>query len=175
MEDAALDDAVNETEDHSDPMIPDEITEGLQEDRSDVAEQQEGLPNNDFCFTEADYLETRKQMNDATRHHQGSYHDAWTAIKALEGYKLVTTSTKMGSLKWTVVSSESVVEDEFVEVRKNELRSIHEKVVPMISDEDLDKFTCENDFNAAFWSMWPTTIDDDVKKLNDIISTDNPK
>ena len=32
---------------------------------------------------------------------------------------------------------------------------------------------CENDYNASFWSLWPTKIDDDVERLNKVITLDN--
>ena len=166
-------DAVNETEDHTDPVIAD-INETVIDGDGDNIEQPEGLPNNDFCFTEADFLETRNQMNDATRH-QGTFHEAWSAIRALEGREVMTTSSKFGDLIWTVVPSTSLNEDKFAEIRQNELRSMKEKVIPIRTDDDSNKFTSESDFNAAFWSLWPVTIDEDVLKLNEIIVRDNRK
>ena len=34
----------------------------------------DSAPNNDFCFTEEDFLRASNEMNDATRH-QGIYSD----------------------------------------------------------------------------------------------------
>ena len=44
----------------------------------------EALPNNDFCFTEDDFLEAQANMNEATRH-IGVYNSTWTKIRELEG------------------------------------------------------------------------------------------
>ena len=41
----------------------------------DTVEDEGGMTNNDFCFTEDDFIETRQHMNDAVRH-QGIHMDA---------------------------------------------------------------------------------------------------
>ena len=43
----------------------------------------------------------------------------------------------------------------------------------MKRDEDLENFSAENNFNSRFWSIWPSTIEDDLTKLNEAITTDN--
>jgi len=48
-----------------DPLNLEDIAGGLHEG-------EEGLPNNDFCFTAEDFIETRNNVNDATCH-QGTY------------------------------------------------------------------------------------------------------
>ena len=68
-DDPALQDAVEESED---PINPQDIAGGVDEG--------DGLPNNDFCFTTEDFIETRNNVNDATRH-QGTYVVAWKKIK----------------------------------------------------------------------------------------------
>ena len=114
LEESFVTDAINESEDYNDPMMMEEnvVCDGEGEENGET-----GLPNNDFCFTEADFLETQYQMNDATRH-QGTYNDAWDVIKKLEGKVIETSSNKMGKMKWTVVASDSVVEDNFFWLKK---------------------------------------------------------
>ena len=58
--DAAADDAVEEDEDN--------IFNASDEDSDTLEEETQGIPNNDFCFTEADFLNYQTSMNDATRH-----------------------------------------------------------------------------------------------------------
>lgn len=171
LQDATVTDAVEECDDNVDPAST-ENAAMIPLDANDQEETQEGLPNNDFCFTEADFLETRNQMNDATRH-QGSHNEAWDTIRSLVGTEVQTTSSKYGNLKWVVVPSTSISDDEFETIRKAELQCLKEKVVPLKSLVDRNKFGDENDFNATFWSLWATSVDDDVEKLNDIITLDN--
>ena len=40
--------------------------------QDEIGEEEDFTPNNDFCFTEDDFLEARTNMNEATRH-AGSY------------------------------------------------------------------------------------------------------
>ena len=171
LQDATITNAVEEYDDNGDPMTI-ENAAMVPLDANDQEETQEGLPNNDFCFTEADFLETRNQMNDATRH-QGSYNEAWDIIRNLVGEEIQTTSTKYGNLKWKVVPSTSILDDEFEMTRKEESQSLKERIVPLKSAVDRNKFGDENDFNATFWSLWPTSVDEDVENLNEIISLDN--
>ena len=74
-----------------------------------------GCPNNDFCFTEEDFLEQRNGMNDATRH-QGTYHGVWSDIRAMVGEEVETKSNKDGNIVWKIV--ESVTDEDFNEIRK---------------------------------------------------------
>ena len=171
LQDATVTDAVEECDNNVDPAST-ENAAMIPLDANDQEDTQEGLPNNDFCFTEADFLETRNQMNDATRH-QGSHNEAWDTIRSLVGTEVQTTSSKHGNLKWVVVPSTSISDDEFETIRKAELQCLKEKVVPLKSLVDRNKFGDENDFNATFWSLWATSVDDDVEKLNNIISLDN--
>ena len=43
----------------------------------------ESLPNNDFCFTKDDFIESINNINDATRY-RGNYHFTWNKIKLLK-------------------------------------------------------------------------------------------
>ena len=62
-------------------------------------------------------------MNDATRHH-GSYNEAWDTIKALEDKVIETSNAKMGKMQWTVVASESIVQDNFFWVTHDRVLNI---------------------------------------------------
>ena len=63
----ADEDAIVETEDND---------EGVEEDGIDGDTDLQSAPNNEFCFTEEDFLRSSNEMNDATRH-QGMYNDTW--------------------------------------------------------------------------------------------------
>lgn len=179
IDDPAVTDAVDETEDHNEPHMMEEdqtlerVDPNAENNEQDESEDgPECHPNNDFCFTEADFLETRNQMNDATRHH-GSYHAAWDRIQSLEGQVVETTNSKFGNMKWTVVKSDSITDDVFKIRRKEEVRSLEENILPMREEDDTNTFTDQTDFNASFWCMWPTSIEDDLDKLNEAIVLDN--
>ena len=78
-DDPAAEDAIEEDEDNINAIIA--AVDGV--DTSPDTEESDH-PNNDFCFTEADFIDTQTAMNDATRH-QGTHTTTWTAIKALKG------------------------------------------------------------------------------------------
>jgi len=59
-EESADNNTINKEEDVLDPIL----IEGDIEEQADL----EAMPNNDFCFTEDDFLESVTEMNDATRH-----------------------------------------------------------------------------------------------------------
>ena len=101
---AALD-AVEESED----------MEAAEENMNEEAEESEdAMPNNDFCFTNDDFIEYRTGINDATRH-QGKYREAWATIKSLEGHEEIYSSSSDGKVVWTVV--DKVVDDDFETIR----------------------------------------------------------
>jgi len=156
-------DAFEESEHVSDIMLGDNV-----ETEQNTVEDEGGMPNNDFCFTEDDFIETRQQMNDAVRH-QGTYMDAWSKIKALENHELTVTSSKGGALKWKVVPS--VVHDDFEVVRQEEEKYIQSKQSVYI---DESKFSPDN-FYTGFCELWPKDIDDELTRLNRIIQLDNIK
>ena len=134
----------------------------------DTVEDEGSMPNNDFCFTEDEIIETRQQMNDAVMH-QGTYMDACSKIKALENHELTVTSAKEGALKWKVVPN--VVYDDFEEIWKEEEKYIQSKNTIYI---DESKFSPDN-FFTGFWELWPKDIDDELRRLNEIIQFDNVK
>ena len=131
----------------------------------------DGLPNNDFCFTTEDFIETRNNVNDATRH-QGTYVAAWKKIKELEGHEETCTNAKDGSVVWKVVPSHSVTQDDFEGIRKDEEASVAAMDLPVV---DADRHNDKDDCSKSFWALWPTDIDNDIIKLNDAIKKDNIK
>ena len=127
-------------------------------DGGDVA-----LPNNDFCFTTEDFIETRSQMNEATRHH-GTYLNAWQDIQRLLGEEVEVGNTSSGMIVWKIVKS--VNDDEFSNVSYSQDEAGY-------SIHDPSGTFSEQDYAKAFWHLWPTNIDDDVLKLNNIIDSGN--
>ena len=159
-------DAINEDEDMSDPLEAVVVGEGEDEG------EENNLPNNDFCFTEADFIETRNNFNDATRH-RGVYNESWAKIKALEGEEVIKTHGTDGAIRWIVVPSESIEDDVFREVRKRELEFINTKKIMPIKNEEV--FEGKENRTEAFWKLWPGDLDEDVATLNKIIEEDNKK
>ena len=171
--DSSLLDAVVEAEDHSDPsrLVAED---GSDEDNSEadgIASGTDnsplGCPNNDFCFTEEDFLEQRNDMNDATRH-QGTYQGVWSEIRAMVGEEVETKSSKDGNIVWKIV--ESVTDDDFNEIRKKEEAHIQKSYYSVY--DELEEFS-EEDYNKSFWSIWPADPKDDIKKMNAIIEYEN--
>jgi len=72
--DPAAQDIVIENED----IVP-------KDDSNDNVDNEEATPNNNFCFTNDDFIEYRTQVNDSTRH-QGDDRKAWNTIKCLKGH-----------------------------------------------------------------------------------------
>ena len=149
-----MEDAVEELEDHNNPQLMEDNVANNVEDEGVACNNNH--PNNNFCFTQEDFLETQYQMNDATRHH-GSYNEAWDTIKALEGKVIETSNAKMGKMQWTVVASESIVQDNFSFIEQDELRRHKEKMVPLKSNEDILNFSGSIDFSPRFWLLWPNS------------------
>ena len=160
-------DAIEEEEDLSDPLEAVVVGE-------DEGDQDKGndSPNNDFCFTEADFLETRKNFNDATRH-RGVYNESWAKIRALEGKEVIKSHGTDGAIRWIVVLSECIEDDVFRETRERELDYINTKKIMPIREEDL--FEGNENRTEAFWNLWPGDLDEDVAALNNIIEENNKK
>ena len=159
--DAAADDAIEEDEDNLGAVLAGGGGGGSE----DVDH-----PNNDFCFTEEDFIESRTAMNDATRH-WGTYNVTWQTIQRLKGEVVEMTNAKDGKCKWTVI--DNIEEDYFDEIRPNEEEIYKSKeFCPIIGTGD--KFT-EDDYHKSFWFIWPETIDTDLKRLNTAIEKDNLK
>ena len=122
-------------------------------------------PNNDFCFTEEDFLEARTNMNEATRH-TGTYNSTWSKIRDLEGADVVVKNSD-GEVIWKIVND--VEDDVFVARRELEHNFFKECFSHLIDDEYVDM----NDASKIFWELWPRTIDCDLEKLNNIIEKKN--
>ena len=58
-------------------------------------------PNNDFCFTEADFLEAVSNMNTVSKYHKVRS-NAWSKIHELVGKEIDMSNKKDGSIKWRV-------------------------------------------------------------------------
>ena len=149
--DAFIQDAFSEEEDNVEPApeTPNNNTEQAQ------------IPNNDFCFTEDDFVRVRQEHNDATRH-QGIYNDTWDKIQELVGHEEVCTNLADGSVTWKVVPN--VYDDELKDVRK------HEEY--LFSDVKYNTFKNDTygwDYNKSFWALWPSTINNDVLLLEEVI------
>ena len=76
----------------------------------DVDDSSVSAPNNDFCFTEADFVNTvtNNETNKVVRH-QAKHSKAWEEIKSLEGEEFLCGSGE-DKILWKVV--EGVYEDE---------------------------------------------------------------
>ena len=122
-------DAINEEEDVLNPAQID----GDNDNAPDPEDQDPThLPNNDFCFTEDDFLESLSNMNDATRH-RSKWHDAWQIIKGLEGEEVACQNAADGKVTWKVISK--CDEDIFASIRIRELEIFKKKFNPIIENE----------------------------------------
>ena len=73
-------------------------------------------PDNDFCFTEDDFIDSVNNINDATRH-RSNYNSIWDQIKALDGVEYISGDNhKDGPITWKVIYSCN--DDAFEETRK---------------------------------------------------------
>ena len=101
VDDASNLDAINEEEDVLDPA---QIVDGDNDNAPDPEDEDPAnLPNNDFCFTEDDFLESLSNMNDATRH-RGKWRDVWKIIKHPEGEEVACQNAADGKVTWKVIS-----------------------------------------------------------------------
>ena len=184
--DSADYDATNEEED---PLNPADIEGDANDDDASEADLPEliPLPNNDFCFTEDDFLESVTGMNDATRH-RGVWHDTWKKIKELEGKEIECNNAKDGKVVWKVIKE--CDEDTFRYIREREIKMIVDKSFdPLIPQELESTDTTESDSDTAstasnkktddysdvFWKLWPQGMDNDLEKLNMKITLENVK
>ena len=183
--DSADYDATNEEED---PLNPADI-EGHANDDDDPASEADpqSLPNNDFCFTEDDFLESVTGMNDATRH-RGVWHNAWKKITELEGKEIECNNAKDGKVVWKVIKE--CDEDAFRYIREREIKMIVDKSFdPLIPQEreSTDITGSEtntastvskkkpDDYNDVFWLLWAQHMENDREKLNTKIAEENVK
>ena len=173
-DEVVADDAIESSEDPLDPsrLIADS-SHNVMNESNESEDSGAQLPNNDFCYTEEDFMESRQMMNDATRHH-GTYLHSWNTIKSLVGQTVVTNSSTHGSLTWTVVGS--VVDDDFKDIRQQEVEYSQTSKRPhTVSDEASQCFDKDDSYADAFWKLWPCDIESEIAKLNNIIERDNIK
>ena len=99
-EDPAIIDAVTEEEDTLNPM---EMM--MEDDCQDKDSIDNSHPDNDFCFTEDDFIDSVNNINDATRH-RSNYNSIWDQIKALDGVEYISGDNhKDGAITWKVIYS----------------------------------------------------------------------
>jgi len=77
----------------------DNIGDTASDNEETPEEATESLPNNDFYFSEADFLHYRTSMNDATQH-QSKHTLTWDVIKNLSREKVKYSSIGDGYLTW---------------------------------------------------------------------------
>ena len=82
----------------------------------DIDDSSVSAPNNDFCFTEANFVNTvnTDETNKVVRH-QAKHSRAWEEIKSLEGEEILCGSGE-DKILWKVV--EGVYEDEMASLIK---------------------------------------------------------
>ena len=106
----------------------------------------ESFPNNDFCFTKDDCIESMNNINDATRY-RGNYHFTWNKIKDLEGVELFSNATyKDGPITWKAVPGYD--EDVFEDQHKEEMKKIDDLFSPLLDKEGEDNLN--NDYSAIY-------------------------
>ena len=88
-----------------------DISGGLEE-----TEEETDHLNNVFYFTPKDFVKTCNSVNGDTRH-QVTYTAVWKAIDTLLGHEEICTNRKDGNVVWKVISSHSVVQDDFNGIR----------------------------------------------------------
>ena len=93
----------------------------------------DSFPNNNFCFTEDDFIESINNINDATRH-RDNYNFTWNKIKDLEGVEYIyNTAHKDGPITWKVVPG--CDEDMFEDQRKEGVKKIDDLCSPIVDEE----------------------------------------
>ena len=166
VDDASNLDAINEEEDVLDPA---QIVDGDNDNAPDPEDEDPAnLPNNDFCFTEDDFLESLSNMNDATRH-RSKWRDAWQIIKGLEGEEVVCQNAADGKVAWKVITE--CDEDIFESIRIRELEILKKTFNPIIPEAGVNDPDCCD----RFWDVWPRSVDTDLERINIAIDTENTK
>ena len=138
-----------------------------EDDVNEEVENEEAMPNNNFCFTNDDFMEYCTELNNAIRH-QGKYREASNTVKVLEGHEEKIPSTTDGKVVWKVV--EKATDDDFKEIRQFEDKKLKDTKYSPIKDpvilEDLN-------YVDDYWYLWPTNVDEDVAKINIAIAKEN--
>ena len=109
----------------------------------------ESFPNNDFYFTEDDFIESINNINDATRH-RGNYYFTWNKIKDFESDEYISNiAHKDGPITWKVVLG--CDKDMFEGQRKEELKNIDDLFSPILDEKG--KYILNNDYSTTFWKL----------------------
>jgi len=170
-EESADHDATNEEEDVLDSIR----IEGYIEEQADP----EAMPNNDFCFTEDDFLELVTEMNDSTRH-RGVWHNAWKEIHELEREEAVYQNAKECKVTWKVIKE--CDEDLFEEVRLKESDLLQKSFTANIPEDSASDSSikssnhdteADEDYCDVFWKIWPQEVGDELEKVNKAITKEN--
>ena len=130
-----------------------------------MIENSDSFPNNDFCFTEDDFIESINNINDATRH-RDNYNFTWNKIRDLEGVEYISNiDHKNGPITWKVVPGcdEGVFEDQ----HKEEMKKIDDLFSPILDEEG--ECNLNNDYSTIFFKSWPKEIETELEKLNSAI------
>ena len=89
-------------------------------------------------------------------------------IKELEGHKEVCTDTADGRVVWKVAP----------QVLDDELKDAREYKEKLFSDEKYNAHknnTDDWDYNKSFCALWPSTIDNGILSLQEVIRNENVK
>ena len=125
----------------------------------------DSFPNNDFCFTEDDFIESINNINDATRH-RDNYNFTWNKIRDLEGVEYISNiDHKEGPITWKVVPGcdEGVFEDQ----HKEEMKKIDDLFSSILDEEG--ECNLNNDYSTTFFKLSPKEIETELEKLNSAI------
>uniref|UniRef100_A0A7S2RJD5 Uncharacterized protein n=1 Tax=Eucampia antarctica TaxID=49252 RepID=A0A7S2RJD5_9STRA len=142
----------------------------VQEDENfnEEAEVSESVtPDNDFCFTNDNFIEYRTVINDVARY-QSKYIDACSNINSLEGHEVIFISSSDGRVVRMVV--DKVTDDNFEKIRKFEDKKFEDKMHSPMKDPAILKYL---NYSESFWHLWPKNIEDDITKINPTIVNDN--
>ena len=130
----------------------------------DIEDSSVSAPNNDFCFTEADFVNTVTNETNEVVRHQAKHSQAWEKIKSLKGEELLCGSGD-DKILWKIV--EGVYEDEMTSRITQEKRSYDDGGLSlMVGDMPTSFVNC-------FMKMWPVNFWEDLSQLNDAITANN--
>ena len=129
----------------------------------DIDNTSVSAPNNDFCFTEADFTLTNNAKNEVERH-QAKHSMAWEEIKSLKGEEILCGSGD-NKIVWKVV--EGVYDDEMGLVIKQEKQKYDDGGLSLMVGD------MPTSFISCFMKMWPVNFWEDLRRLNDAITVNN--
>ena len=151
-----INDSIEETEDNMDSFDEDEFS------------QDDPLPNTNFVFTEVDFIQPTSHITQENARHHSNWMNAWRTINELEGHEVECRNNSDGKIVWKVVRE--IEDDQFRAIREKENALYRTKYIPVHSTEV--EFGDES-FSQSFWALWPGTLDEDVKMLEEIMEKEN--